>query len=75
MSAQALKHDVDAFRSALKNLRDDLTHTSIYWNDQQFRDLSEAVKQLAELSTSVLEAGERCLSSIERFSRVAEEHD
>lgn len=68
-----LEKDIDAFQTATKKLSDSVNKCGIDWDDEQFQELSIAVKVVASASRQIVVASSRYESAITRFQKIESE--
>lgn len=68
-----IRKDLNEFQLALNKLRSGVSKASPLWKDQKYRELSESIRIFANSSKYVIESGDKCCKSLDRFLKIAEE--
>lgn len=66
-------NELQKFQDAVRNLTITIRAVNALWRDEKYAELSQSVIDVAKLSRRVMEAGERCEQSAEKFERIANE--
>lgn len=71
--SQQIKRDLDGFQSSVQKLGTGIKAASSLWKDPKYSELSSEVTQIANLSRTVLVAGDKSCDVINKFFNVASE--
>lgn len=69
----SFKQDMDNFRLAVGKLGNTVNKSGMDWNDAQFSELKEIVRQIASASKQVITVGEKSESALQYFRRAESE--
>ncbi len=73
IGSKDLRKDLEHFQKAVRDLSSKIQKASMLWNDKQFNDLNNSVKDIARQSKNVMTTAEKGCDSIDRFERIASE--
>ena len=71
--SQQIKRDLDGFQSSVQKLGTGIKAASSLWKDPKYSELSSEITQIANLSRTVLVAGDKSCDVINKFFNVASE--
>lgn len=71
--SQQIKRDLDGFQSSVQKLGTGIKAASSLWKDPKYFELSSEITQIANLSRTVLVAGDKSCDVINKFFKVASE--
>ncbi len=66
----ALKNDLKEFERTVAKLSTGINGCGVGWKDEQFKDLSANIANLAKLSKQVIVSGKEYEAAIRRFRRI-----
>lgn len=69
--SQQIKRDIDNFQMAVQKLGTGIKAASALWRDPKYSELSSEMTQIANLSKTVLTAGDKSCEAISLLSRSA----
>lgn len=71
--SQQIKGDLTDFQMSVQRLSSGIKAASSLWRDPKYSELSSEITQIANLSRTVLVAGDKCCDAIDKFFKVSEE--
>ena len=71
--SQQIKRELAVFQSSVQKLGAGIKSASSLWKDPKYSELSSALTQIANLSRTVLVAGDKSCEVINKFFKVANE--
>jgi len=71
--SQQIKRELEGFQASVQELGVGIKGASSLWKDPKYSELSSEITQIANLSKTVLVAGDKSLESINKFFKVASE--
>lgn len=73
MGVDNIRREMMSFQGAVRKLSTGVGNASVLWNDDRYSELSSSVVNIATSSRDVLNAGDRCCCSVDRFNSIAAE--
>lgn len=70
---QQIKRELESFQFSVQKLGMGIKSASSLWKDPKYSELSSEVSQIANLSKTVLVAGDKSCEVINKFFKVANE--
>ena len=71
--SQQIKSELAVFQSSVQKLGAGIKSASSLWKDPKYSELSSEITQIANLSRTVLVAGDKSCEVINKFFKVANE--
>lgn len=71
--SQQIKGELESFQSSIQKLSTGIKSASSLWRDPKYSELSSEITQIANLSKTVLVAGDKSCEIINKFFKVANE--
>lgn len=71
--SQQIKRELAVFQSSVQRLGAGIKSASSLWKDPKYSELSSEIMQIANLSRTVLVAGDKSCEVINKFFKVASE--
>jgi len=68
-----LKRNINSFRLSAKKVSDKINNTGDIWKDKNYSALQKQMGELAKVSKSVIDNGERTCASTDKFFAIANE--
>lgn len=73
MGTEDIRKEMQIFQSSIKNLSAGISRAASLWKDEKYYELSASIGEVANNSKNVMVTGDRCCSSIDKFTKIAEE--
>lgn len=71
--SQQIKKDINNFQMSVQKLGTGIKAASVLWQDPKYSELYSEMTQIANLSRTVLIAGDKSCESIDKFFKIASE--
>lgn len=71
--SQQIKRELESFQTSIQKLSLGIKTASSLWKDPKYSELSSEITQVANMSKTVLIAGDKSCEVINKFFKVAEE--
>lgn len=71
--SQQIRKELDSFQSSIQKLSLGIKTASSLWKDPKYTELSSEMVQVANLSKTVLVAGDKGCEVVDKFFKVASE--
>jgi len=73
VSISGLKNELEKFRLSTVKISERVNSVGNIWNDDNYASLRSQIGELAKVSRTVIESGERAYQSMDKFFNIAEE--
>ena len=68
-----MRKNIEAFQNCVRGLSNGLSNVSGIWQDEKYRQISDAFSEVANNSKYVIENGLKCCTALDSFTSIANE--
>ena len=69
-----IRREMEMFQQSVKRLNIGLKQSGAEWNDENFKKLSELIRNIASSSKQVIISGDSVCEALDKFEKIAKEN-